>query len=128
VTSGSSSETYAEKETEAVVVPVTARPDCLEALQENRVDAVLLPYSILAGLAYQDSTTKILEPRLKAQSYGIAISKDNPELVQFVNALLERWRTDHTLEDLQQQSLPLRLQTTPVAPDPVYLEPDERLD
>ncbi len=98
---------------------VTARTDCLVALQERRVDAILLPNSILAGLQAQDPTTRMLSPlpQPEAQnSYGIAVSQNHPDLVRFVNALLERWRTDGTLAALQADSLPPGLRTDPVAP------------
>ena len=75
VTSGSSSQNYLKKEVpDATIVPVEFRTDCLVALQEDRADAVLLPYSILAGLAAQDPTKTVLpDESLQTQSYGIAI-------------------------------------------------------
>jgi polar amino acid transport system substrate-binding protein len=121
VTRGSSSEKYlAKARPDADIVPVEARTDCLVALQEGRADAILLPNSILAGLQAQDPTTRIVDERLQQQSYGIPIAKGHPEFVQFVNALLERWRTDGTLQALQDKWLPEVLHTNPVAPAPRY--------
>ena len=126
VTRGSSSEKFLPKLTAtAEPVAVTARTDCLVALQERRVDAVLLPNSILAGLQDQDRTTRMLAPlpqQAAQNSYGIAISHQHPDLVRFVNALLERWRTDGTLAALQLGSLPPGLRTDPVAPEPRYVD------
>jgi polar amino acid transport system substrate-binding protein len=109
VTRGSSSQDYlADSQPEAQVVPVATRPECLVALQEHDVDAVVLPKSILAGLAAQDPTLAIRPDRLQDQYYGISIAK-NPgkgqDLVRFVNGLLEQWRTDDTLAALQHKWL-----------------------
>ena len=42
--------------------------------------------------------------------------------MRYVNALLEQWRADGTLERLQ-QGWPPALQNDPVAPEPRYREP-----
>jgi polar amino acid transport system substrate-binding protein len=121
-TDGSSSQTYLQDNTAAEVVAVPSRTDCLVALQESRVDAILLPYSILAGLAAQDPGTRVLDARPKTQSYGIPVAKEeDEELVMFLNSLLERWRTDGTLAELQSE-FPDTLWV-----DPATLEPRWRL-
>jgi polar amino acid transport system substrate-binding protein len=121
VTKGSSSEAFLHQAApDAIIVAVDARTDCLVALQEGRVEAILLPNSILAGLQAQDPTTKILAGLLQQQSYGIPIANSHPDLVRFVNALLERWRNDGTLAALQAKWLPEGLRTDPAAPAPRY--------
>ena len=50
--------------------------------------------SILAGLAAQDPWTMLVGPRLTDEPYGLAISKQHPDFVVFVNAVLEQLRTD----------------------------------
>ena len=50
--------------------------------------------SILDGLAAQDPWTKIIGPPLTDEPYGLAISKQHPEFVRFVNAVLQQLRTD----------------------------------
>jgi polar amino acid transport system substrate-binding protein len=124
VTRGSSSERYVESSVpEAKLLPLTARTDCLVALQEGRVQAVVLPNSILVGLRDQDPTTKLVTPvPARPQSYGIPISHDHPEFVQFVNGLLERWRADGTLAQLQDEwfANSPELRTDPIAPAAQY--------
>ena len=50
--------------------------------------------SILDGLAAQDPWTKLIGPRLTDEPYGLAISKQHPDFVRFVNAVLQQLRTD----------------------------------
>ena len=68
--------------------------DCLVQLQQGNVAAISTDDSILAGLAAQDLWTKIVGPRFSNEPYGLAISKQHPDFVRFVNAVLQRMRTD----------------------------------
>jgi polar amino acid transport system substrate-binding protein len=78
----------------AVPVPVTYWTDCLVLLQQGDVAAISTDDSILAGLAAQDPWTKLVGPRLTDEPYGLAISKQHPDFVRFVNAVLQQLRTD----------------------------------
>ena len=49
---------------------------------------------ILAGLAAQDPYTKIVGPQLTNEPYGLAISKQHPDFVRYVNAVLAQMRAD----------------------------------
>ncbi len=77
-------------------IPVTVPywTDCLVLLQQGDVAAISTDDSILAGLTAQDPFTKIVGPRFSKEPYGLAISKQNPDFVRFVNAVLQRVRTD----------------------------------
>lgn len=75
-----------------VAVPYSI--DCLVLLQQGDVAAISTDDSILAGLAAQDPETKIVGPRLSNEPYGLAISRQHPDFVRFVNAVLQRLRTD----------------------------------
>ena len=61
-------------------------------LQQGQVAAISTDDSILAGLAAQDPWTRIVGPRFTDEPYGLAISKQHPDFVRFVNAVLERLR------------------------------------
>jgi polar amino acid transport system substrate-binding protein len=74
----------------AVPVELDARTDCLAAIQLGEVDAYLSHDTILRGMEQQDRTMTILEKPLSPQHYGIAMPKDHPGFVRFVNAVLER--------------------------------------
>ena len=78
----------------AIVVQVTNWTDCLMLLQQGDVAAISTDDDILAGLAKQDPWTKLIGPFINDQPYGLAISKQHPDFVAFVNAVLEQLRTD----------------------------------
>ena len=78
----------------AIGVGVRYWTDCLVLLQQGDVAAISTDDSILAGLAAQDPFTVLVGDRLTHEPYGLAIAKQHPEFVQFVNAVLEQLRTD----------------------------------
>ena len=82
------------KAAKAVPVAVPYWTDCLVLLQQGDVAAISTDDSILDGLAAQDPSTMLIGPRLTDEPYGLAISKQHPEFVQFVNAVLQQLRTD----------------------------------
>jgi polar amino acid transport system substrate-binding protein len=77
-----------------VPVPVPFWTDCLVLLQQGDVAAISTDDSILDGLAAQDPWTKIVGPRFTSEPYGLAISKQHPDFVRFVNAVLQRLRAN----------------------------------
>ncbi len=78
----------------AVGVPVPYWTDCLVRLQQGDVAAISTDDSILDGLAAQDPWTMLVGPRLTDEPYGLAISRQHPEFVRFVNAVLQQLRTN----------------------------------
>ena len=79
----------------AIPVQVPYWTDCLVLLQQGEVAAVSTDDSILDGLAAQDPWTKLVGPPLTDEPYGLAISKQHPEFVRFVNAVLAQERADN---------------------------------
>jgi polar amino acid transport system substrate-binding protein len=82
------------KEHHAIPVKVSYWTDCLVLLQQGDVVAISTDDSILDGLAAQDPWTMIIGPQLTKEPYGLAISKQHPDFVRFVNAVLQQLRTD----------------------------------
>lgn len=87
--------------------------DCLVALQQNDVVAASTDNTILAGLAKQDPNTVVTGPSLESEPYGIAMSKDSPDLEEFVNSVLEQMRTDGTWEAIYNKWFGATLAPTP---------------
>lgn len=83
-----------ERQPAAVIVTVTSWADCLVVLQQRQADAISTDDAILAGLAAQDPNLEIVGPALSNETYGIGISRDSPDVVRFVNGVLERVRAD----------------------------------
>ena len=75
-------------------IPVLNFIDCLVLLQQGDVAAISTDDNILAGLKAQDPWTKIVGRVFTSEPYGLAISKQHPEFVRFVNAVLQQMRTD----------------------------------
>ncbi|MGW0733605.1 glutamate ABC transporter substrate-binding protein [Streptomyces sp. NPDC002851] len=69
--------------------------DCLVRLQLGEVDAVVTDSALAAGQAAQDPTVRLVdEPPFTTEYYGVAMSKDAPDLVRRVNQVLEDYRKD----------------------------------
>ncbi len=73
-------------------IPVAADnwTDCLVMLEQGQVAAISTDNSVLAGLEAQDPQTRLVGPQFTVEQHGIAISKSAPDLVRFVNAVMEQ--------------------------------------
>ncbi|WP_435592270.1 glutamate ABC transporter substrate-binding protein [Nocardia sp. bgisy118] len=78
------------------VFGVTNWTDCLAALQQGHVDAISADDPILHGLVAQDRNLEVVGEPIGSGAYAIGVAKGAPELVRFVNAVLERMRADGT--------------------------------
>jgi polar amino acid transport system substrate-binding protein len=72
--------------------------DCLVDLQQGQVGGIVTDNSILQGLVAQDPFTKIVGGPLEPEPYGLGISKQHPDFVRFVNAVLAQIESDGTWE------------------------------
>jgi polar amino acid transport system substrate-binding protein len=76
--------------------PVVDETDCLVDFQTGLVDAISTDDTVLEGMAAQDPYAKVVGPRFTDEPYGMAINLAHPEFTRFVNAVLERVRSDGT--------------------------------
>jgi polar amino acid transport system substrate-binding protein len=76
----------------AVQVPFWT--DCLVLLQQDEVAAISTDDAILYGLVAQDPFTKVVGPNLEDEPYGLAMSKQHPDFVRFVNAVIAQYESD----------------------------------
>jgi polar amino acid transport system substrate-binding protein len=77
-----------------IAVGAATQTDCLMLLQLGAVDAVSTDDTLLAGMAEQDPQTEVVGPKFSEEPYGVAINKNTPDLVRFVNAVLQRRAED----------------------------------
>jgi polar amino acid transport system substrate-binding protein len=75
-----------------IAVSVPDWTDCMVLLQQGQVDAVSTDDTILAGMADQDPSTQLIGTKFTEEPYGMAISKNSPDFVRFVNGVLQRMR------------------------------------
>jgi polar amino acid transport system substrate-binding protein len=93
--------------------------DCLVMLQQGQIDAISTDDVVLAGLAAQDPSVRVVGPSLGIEPYGVGVKKGNDDLVRYVNAALERIRTDGTWERLYTKWFS-DLGPSPAPPQPKY--------
>lgn len=85
------------------IVPVTGDTwaDCLVKLQKGEADGVSTDDTILAGLQAQDPVfTEVIGPPVSQEPYAMAIAKENPDFVRYVNGVLAKLRADGTWKNL----------------------------
>lgn len=110
----------------ALTVEADSHLDCLVMLQKRTVDGILTHASLAAGLLAQDPlTTHLTGPRLDTTLYGVAVNKNDADLVRRVNAVLEDYRrggADSTWMQSYRHWLAPYLGTPPELPTPVYVD------
>ena len=105
------------------LIPVGAdtHTGCLVLFQQGEVDAITGDDTILAGLAAQDPYAFVAKaPAFTEEPYGLGISKENPELVKFVNGVLEQIRSDGQWTTAYNTWLKAALGPAPAPPAAVY--------
>ena len=93
--------------------------DCLVLFQQGAVDAITGDDTVLAGFAAQDPYAKVIGSNFTEEPYGLGIRLDQPDLVRFVNAVLDRVRRDGTWQQIHQRWLS-DLGPAPAPPPAVY--------
>ena len=70
------------------------------ALSAGAIDAHCVDTVVLS--TYMDDTTVILEDRFAAQPFGVVSKLSNTELNAYVDALIEKWLSDGTIEAIRE--------------------------
>jgi polar amino acid transport system substrate-binding protein len=99
---GTTGDFYVTDETEAQVSRFDETPLAITALANGDVDAVVADAPTLADYirANAELNLKIVGDPFTDELYGIAVNKDQPELLERLNAALEQIRTDGTYEEI----------------------------
>ncbi|WP_368397181.1 glutamate ABC transporter substrate-binding protein [Streptomyces sclerotialus] len=76
----------------ATVMTVPNQLDCLVRLQLGEADAVVTDSALAAGQAAQDPTVELKGEPFSTDLYGVAMNKEDEDLVRRVNKVLEEYR------------------------------------
>lgn len=79
------------------VAPQPGIAECMVELQRGRVAAISSDDVLLAGMAAQDPTTRVVGRTLDTARYAVGMNPQATDLVRFVNGVLERGRADGSL-------------------------------
>ncbi|WP_326999971.1 glutamate ABC transporter substrate-binding protein [Dactylosporangium sp. NBC_01737] len=88
--------TIMKQPSKPIAVSTDSTLDCLVLLQQGQVDAVSTVDVLLLGLAAQDPNTEVVGASVSDEPSGVAMPLDTPELVRFVNGVLDRIRANGT--------------------------------
>ncbi|MEU0557714.1 glutamate ABC transporter substrate-binding protein [Dactylosporangium sp. NPDC006015] len=88
--------TIMKQPSKPVAVATDSTLDCLVMLQQGQVDAVSTVDVLLLGLAAQDPGTEVVGARISDEPSGVAMPLETPDLVRFVNGVLDRIRANGT--------------------------------
>lgn len=101
-------------------VPAATHTTCLVLFQQGAVDAITGDDTVLAGFAAQDPYAKVVGDPVSDEPYGVGIALDQPDLVRFVNGVLEDMVAGGQWEESYERWLGDALGPAPAAPEPVY--------
>ena len=92
---------YASDIEDAEVVRFNRGIDAVTALKKGVIDAVIIDDAPAKVFVEEVSGLKLLDEPFAEEEYGIAVSKDNPELLKDINAALEKLEKDGTLDHIK---------------------------
>lgn len=79
-------------------VQLGSYPELAISLYANRISAFSVDKSILTG--YVSKKTEIIDEGFNTQEYGIAATKSNQSVIDYINDLLADWKADGSLQKL----------------------------
>lgn len=82
--------------TESQVQTFAENDQCMAALKQKRVEAYVLDQSILLSNALSDTSLKVVGEPFTEDPYGIGLSKDHADALEFVNGFLKKIEDDGT--------------------------------
>ena len=102
--------------------------DCLVKFQEGEVAAITGDDTVLAGFAAQDSYAEVVGEAFSSEPYGLGINVGDPQFTRFVNAVLERMRSDGTLTRIYNATMGIAIPGAPTPPKAMYGRETANLD
>lgn len=89
--------------------------DCMVLFQQGAVEGIVSDNTVLNGFASQDPYAQIVGPQFTNEPYGLGFNKADVDFGRYVNALLEKWRTDGTWAAIYHRWLPGPVPSPPPA-------------
>ena len=87
---------------DAVRAPVDAVPAALTGVQTGLYQAMVVDLPVASYMLAQSFSVLLIVKEIPTgEQYGIAVSKDNPELTQAVNKALEDMKSDGTMKEIE---------------------------
>lgn len=84
----------------------TSGPVAVEALKNGQIDCVVIDNEPAKNYVAQNEGLKILDTEYVTEEYAIGISKDNPELLEQINAALQELKDDGTIQSIIDKYIP----------------------
>lgn len=84
----------------------TSGPVAVEALKNGQIDCVVIDNEPAKNYVAQNEGLKILDTEYITEEYAIGISKDNPELLEQINAALQELKDDGTIQSIIDKYIP----------------------
>jgi polar amino acid transport system substrate-binding protein len=98
---GTTGDIYVSDEVEGATVERYNKGfEAVQALSQNKVDAVVIDNEPAKKFVEQQEGTKILDEAYTEEEYAIAIAKDNTELLDKVNAALEKLKEEGKIDEI----------------------------
>jgi len=107
-----------EQGLEITPVEVDDLGECLVKFQQGAANAITGDDTVLAGFAAQDKYSRVVGDRFSVEPYGLGFRPEDTGFAEFVNLLLEQWRSDGTLDDIWKATMGKGLDTSPPASPP----------
>jgi ABC-type amino acid transport substrate-binding protein len=77
--------------------------DAIKDLEDEILDAVILDYEVANQITKNNNELKTVGNLLSEEYYGIAMNRENIELMQKINEILEEMQEDGTIDELKKK-------------------------
>lgn len=74
--------------------------DAVQALKLGKLDCVVIDEQPAIEFVKQNKGLKILDEEFTNEDYALCVGKDNPQLLEDINAALEKLKSDGTIDDI----------------------------
>ena len=97
---GTTGDLYADDIEDATVERYNKGMEAVQALTQNKVDAVIIDREPAKVFVKENEGLKILDEEFTIEDYAIAVSKDNDELREQINEILAKMKESGKLQEI----------------------------